>query len=281
MWFREAFIIKPISFLGPKGTYTHEAASKVGNNLIPYCTIPAVFESVDEGECVSGVIPIENSIEGAVGQTLDIFAHKSNLKISGEIIIPIDHCLIVNKGSSLEDITDVYSHSQALGQCRDFLSGISAQLHYSVSTANAAKSIIGNFNSGAIGNSKSAELYDLDIIARGIQDVDNNETRFVIISKDDSLPSNNDKTSIIFSLFEDNPGELYKILGIFLKENINLTKIESRPSKKGLGDYLFYVDFHGHRKDPVISDILEKINKNTSFLKIIGSYPEFNESSID
>lgn len=129
----------------------------------------------------------------------------------------------------------------------------------------------------AIGNSKSAELYDLEIIARGIQDVDNNETRFVIISKEDTLPSKNDKTSIIFSIYEDNPGELYKILGIFLKENINLTKIESRPSKKGLGKYLFYVDFYGHRKTPNIDSILKKIEDNTLFLKVIGSYPEFKE----
>lgn len=204
-----------------------------------------------------------------------MFAHKFDLKISGEIITPIDHCLLVNKGSSIDDITDVYSHSQALAQCREFLSKLNVQSHYAISTANAAKSIIGNSNMAAIGNYKSAELYDLDILAKGIQDTDNNETRFVIISKEDPEPSENDKTSIIFSIYEDNPGELHKILGLFVKENVNLTKIESRPSKKGLGKYLFYVDFYGHRKNPNISNILDKIDENTAFLKIIGSYPEF------
>ena len=277
IFFKGGFLINNISFLGPKGTHTHQAASKIGENLISYCTIPAVFESVANGECKKGVVPIENSIEGPVGQTLDLFAHKYDLKISGEIVTPIEHCLLVNKGSDLDDITDVYSHSQALAQCGEFLSDLNAQSHYAISTANAAKSIVGNPNMAAIGNSKSAELYDLDIIAKGIQDTDNNETRFVIISKEDPEPSDNDKTSIIFSIYEDNPGELYKILGLFLKENVNLTKIESRPSKKGLGKYLFYVDFHGHRKNPNIKGILNKIDANTSFLKIIGSYPEFKE----
>ena len=175
----------------------------------------------------------------------------------------------------LEEITDVFSHSQALGQCRKFINDYGLQPHYAISTARAAKNIIGENNFAAIGNAKAAELYDLEIADTGIQDVDNNETRFVVVSKKDHEVTGNDKTSIIFSIFEDHPGELYKILGIFNKDNINLTKIESRPSKRGLGKYLFFVDFYGHRNDNTIKKILKALELNTSFLKVLGSYPEF------
>ena len=139
----------------------------------------------------------------------------------------------------------------------------------------AAKSIIGDKSKAAIGNSKAAELYGLEIIKPNIQDTDNNETRFVVVSKDDHKQTGNDKTSIIFSIYEDKPGGLYEILGIFQKNNINLTKIESRPSKKGLGKYLFFVDFNGHRDDETVKNIISGIEDNTYFLKVLGSYPEF------
>lgn len=264
-----------ISFLGPKGTFTHEAAHRIGENLISYCNIPAVMESVSNGSCQFGVVPIENSIEGPVGITLDSLAHKFDLKIFKEIIIPINQNLIVNLGASMDDITDVYSHSQAIAQCQGFISDYGIRPHYVVSTANAAKSIIGDKTKAAIGNSKAAEIYNLEILRANIQDVDNNETRFVVLSNHDHEPTNNDKTSIIFSIYEDKPGMLYKILGIFEKAHVNLTKIESRPSKKGLGKYLFFVDFHGHRKDELVKKILNEIDKNTYFLKVLGSYPEF------
>ena len=264
-----------ISFLGPKGTFTHEAANMIGDELIPYCTIPAVLESVVSGESSFGIVPIENSIEGPVGITLDSLAHKYDLKIFNEIIIPINQNLIVNPGTSMEDIEDVYSHAQAISQCQEFISKHKIQPHYAVSTASAAKSIIGDKTKAAIGNVKAAELYDLEILEANIQDTDNNETRFVVVSKDYHEPTGNDKTSIIFSIYEDKPGGLYKILGIFQKNNINLTKIESRPSKKGLGKYLFFVDFNGHLDSDLVKDILNEIDENTYFLKVLGSYPAF------
>lgn len=264
-----------ISFLGPKGTFSHEAATFLGDDLIPYCTIPAVMESIVNDQCVKGIVPIENSIEGPVGITLDSLAHKYDLNIVGEIIIPINQNLIVNPGCKLEDIDDVYSHSQAIAQCQEFINENNIQPHYSVSTARAAKSIIGYNSKAAIGNSKSAELYGLEILEANIQDVDNNATRFVVLSKQDTKPTGNDKTSIIFSIYEDRPGSLYNILGIFEKNNINMTKIESRPSKQGLGKYLFFIDFYGHNKDEIIIDILKEIEDNTYFFKVLGSYPEF------
>lgn len=243
--------------------------------MVPYCTIPAVMESVENGETQFGVVPIENSIEGPVGITLDSLAHKFCLNIFGEIIIPINQNLIVNPGTSMDDITDVYSHSQAIAQCQEFLSKRNIQPHYAVSTASAAKGIIGDKSKAAIGNSKVVELYDLKILKANIQDTDNNATRFVVLSKDNHKKTGKDKTSIIFSIYEDKPGGLYKILGIFQKENINLTKIESRPSKKGLGKYLFFVDFEGHKDDKIIQDIISEISQNTYFLKVLGSYPKF------
>lgn len=271
----EGICISIISFLGPKGTFTHEAANMIGDDLIPYCTIPAVLESVVNDESSFGVVPIENSIEGPVGITLDSLAHKFDLKIFNEIIIPINQNLIVNRGTKMEEIEDVYSHSQAISQCLEFINKHNMQAHYAVSTANAVRNIVGDKTKAAIGNSKAARLYDLEIIKANIQDVDNNETRFVVVSKKDHKPTGNDKTSIIFSIYEDKPGSLYEILGIFQKNNINLTKIESRPSKKGLGKYLFFVDFYGHRKDKTVQNILNELDGLTYFLKVLGSYPEF------
>ena len=233
------------------------------------------MESVDNDECSFGVVPIENSIEGPVGITLDSLAHKFDLKIYNEIVIPINQNLIVNPGCTMEDIEDVYSHSQAISQCQEFIRENKIQPHYAVSTARAAKDIIGENSKAAIGNSKIVELYGLEILQSNIQDVDNNETRFVVVSKKDHEKTGNDKTSIIFSIYEDKPGGLYKILGIFEKNNINLTKIESRPSKKGLGKYLFFVDFNGHKDDEVVQSILQEVDDHTYFLKVLGSYPEF------
>ncbi|WP_295609696.1 prephenate dehydratase [uncultured Methanobrevibacter sp.] len=264
-----------ISFLGPKGTFTHEAANMLGEELIPYCTIPAVMESVANGDCSLGVVPIENSIEGPVGITLDSLAHKFDLKIFKEIILPINQNFIVNPGCKMEDIEDVYSHAQALAQCQDFVRKNNIQPHYAISTARAAKDIIGDKSKAAIGNSKIVELYGLEILESNIQDVDNNATRFVVVSKEDHELTGDDKTSIIFSIYEDKPGGLYNILGIFEKNNINLTKIESRPSKKGLGKYLFFVDFNGHKDEELIQNILKEVQEQTYYFKVLGSYPQY------
>ena len=233
------------------------------------------MESVKNDETQFGVVPIENSIEGSVGITLDLLAHNYDLKIYRELIIPINQNLIVNKGCDMNDIKDVYSHSQAIAQCNGFILKNNIQPHYAVSTARAVKDIIGDKSKAAIGNAKAAELYDLEILKANIQDVSNNETRFVVLSKAEHEPTGHDKTSIIFSMYEDRPGSLYKILGIFEKDDVNLTKIESRPSKKGLGRYLFFIDFIGHKNDELIRNIISDIDENTYFLKILGSYPEF------
>ncbi len=239
------------------------------------------MSSVVTGECCKGIVPIENSIEGPVGLTLDLLAHKINLNIERELIIPINHNLLVDEDNydniiDINTIKDVYSHSQALAQCQNYLENHNMKTHFTLSTAAAAKSIKGKIGVGAIGTLKAAELYGLKAIDKNIQDIKNNQTRFIVLSKDQTEISGNDKTSILFSLFDDNPGGLHDILGIFAKNNINLTKIESRPSKEGLGKYIFFVDFEGHKNEDIVENILNTIEEKVSYLKILGSYPKVN-----
>ena len=231
------------------------------------------MKSVEEDVTLKGVVPIENSIEGPVGLTLDLLVHKFNLKIEREIIIPINHNLLSREDTDIENISDVYSHSQAIAQCQNYLELKNMKPHFTLSTAAAARSIGEIENAAAIGTLKVAELYDLKVIDRNIQDINNNKTRFVVLSKNNNEITGNDKTSILFSLFDDNPGGLHDILGVFAKDNINLTKIESRPSKEGLGKYIFFVDFEGHQDDKKLKNVLNIIKTKTSFTKVLGSYP--------
>jgi len=265
-----------VAYFGPSGTFTEEAASRLNGELIAFDSIIEVLEAVKTGKAQKGVVPIENSIEGPVGVTLDLLAQDYDLKIEKEIILPISHNLMVNKGITLDEIDSVYSHAQPLAQCRIFLEKLGLITHSTSSTAAAAKFIKGKNNAAAIGNLRAAELYNLDIIQTDIQDFENNRTRFIVLGNNESQPTDNDKTSIVFSLYEDRPGGLYGILGYFAAENINLTKIESRPSKKGLGKYIFFIDFEGHSQDKVVSNILDTIKENTPFLKLLGSYPRQN-----
>ncbi len=273
-----SYKIDKVSFLGPKGTFSHEAASYISDNLISYCSISEVMQSVVSNECIKGIVPIENSIEGPVNLTLDALIHDFDLNIVGEIIIPINHNLLAPYGVNIEDIKEVYSHSQALGQCRYYLEKHNMNPNYTVSTAEAARKVSegGKSYYGAIGTLKAAEIYGLNVIDKNIQEKSNNQTRFVVLSKESTLSTGYDKTSIAFSLFEDCPGGLYEILGVFAKNNINLSKVESRPSKEGLGHYVFFVDFEGHQSDDSIKVILDTLKSKTSFIKILGSYPIFN-----
>ena len=264
-----------VAFLGPQGTFSHEAASLVSDNLISYCSIQQVMGAVESGDCVCGIVPIENSIEGPVSLTLDSLIHNFDLKIKNEIVIPINHNLLAAKEMSVDEVENVYSHSQALGQCQPYLERHGITAHYTLSTAAAAKRVAETGQDAAIGTLKAAQLYDLKVIDTNIQENFNNE--FVVLDKEDSPATGRDKTSISFSLFEDKPGGLYELLGLFAENNINLTKIESRPSKEGLGHYIFFIDMEGHRLDDDIKVILSDLENNTSFFKILGSYPVFTE----
>jgi prephenate dehydratase len=263
--------------LGPTGTFTEEAASLIGDELLAFDSILDVLDAVETDEVDRGVVPIENSIEGPVGVTLDLLVHNYDLKIEREIIIPISHNLLINPNTHISDIKFVYSHIQALSQCRNFTEELEIVVNATPSTSAAAEMVKGKRNTAAIGTKRAAEIYGLKVIASDIQDYKNNVTRFVVLSKKDHEPTGKDKTSIIFSIMEDKPGGLYEILGIFADYSINLTKIESRPSKEKLGRYIFFVDFNGHRTDEQIGYILNIIRSKVEYMKVLGSYPAEGE----
>ena len=266
-----------IGFFGPSGSFTEEAASLVGDDLVSFDSILAVLDAVEKNVVNIGVVPIENSIEGPVGVTLDLLVHDYNLKIRREIIIPISHNLLINPDVDISDVRFVYSHIQALSQCRKFTEELGVVVNATPSTSAASEMVKGKMNAGAIGTKRAAEIYGLKIAASDIQDYKNNVTRFVVIDKNDNDRTGNDKTSIIFSIMEDRPGGLYEILEVFADNNINLTKIESRPSKEKLGSYIFFVDFKGHRTDKLIGYILNIIRSKVGYIKVLGSYPTEGE----
>ena len=281
-----------IGFLGPEGTYCEEAGQKYlkgfkGAKLIPYATIHQLLNAVNRGKINEAVCPMENSIEGSVGVVLDLLVRDVNLKIKREIVVPVLHNLIAPQGAKLYQVTDVISHPQAIDQCKDFLRKRlpKAKLHLAYSTADAVRQVatsvgekmLGRIHGhhplfAAIGTRAAASLYGLRVLAKQIN-VAHNQTRFVVLSKKDGEKTKNDKTSIVFSILKDHPGGLHNILGEFASRAINLTKIESRPEKKALGDYYFFVDMEGHREDNRLKEALKFIKSKVSFLKVLGSYP--------
>jgi chorismate mutase/prephenate dehydratase len=264
-----------IAYLGPEGTFTHLAAiKKFGKkpNYLPSDSISDVFDKVERGEADYGVVPIENSTEGVINYTLDMF-FASQLNICAEVTLNISHSLL---GLSSKDVIKrVYSNPQVFPQCRNWISrslkGI--ELISTSSTAKAAQEAKKDKYSACIGNKILANLYGLNVLASSIEDSSNNYTRFLVIAKNDSFPSGKDKTSVLFSV-KDRVGVLHDVLFAFKKYGINLTKIESRPSKKKLWEYYFFVDFEGHRESPRVRKALEELEKNCIFIKILGSYPK-------
>jgi prephenate dehydratase len=274
---------KKIGFLGPWGTYTEEALLKLlpvtQENLVPYPTEADVIRAVDKGEVEKGMVPIENSIEGSVRVTLDVLAFETNLFIEKEIIIPINHSLMAKPGVKLEDITVVISHPQSIAQCRRYLSERlpNADVELAGSNAGAAKLVSEQGGTlAAIGPHLAAELYGLEVLDSGIQDFEENQTRFVLIGKELAPRTGHDKTSIVCFIHEDRPGSLLQILQEFSYRYMNLTKIQSRPTKKALGDYCFFIDFEGHVEDEIPASALKCLRCKVRDVKVLGSYPMAN-----
>ena len=272
---------KRIAYLGPIGTFTEEAAIRYNPEaeLESFPTVAAVALAVSSGMAEEGVVPIENSLEGSVTATLDLLIHEAKLQISRELVLPIEHCLLVSPGTRTADIQVVYSHPQSLGQCRGFLERCfpKARLESSLSNASAADVVSeGAVGAAAIAPRRNAELRGLELLARGIQDSDHNVTRFVVLAEQDSPPTGDDKTSLCFSFSDDKAGLLYEALREFAHRNINLAKIESRPAKNALGDYVFLVDCEGHREHPAVREAIEAVRAHTSMLHIFGSYPRWS-----
>lgn len=263
-----------IGLLGPEGTYSEKAARlfNVKAKLIFFNDLETVIDSVLNHKVDCGIAPIENSLEGSIGITLDALKN-FDIYIIGEVVVPIKHCLLSN--GHMEDIKVILSHSQALAQCRKFIreNFKDIRIQSTDSTSYAAKLTSEFPEMAAIASRESAEKYGLEILADDIQDHKENFTRFVVLGKNIPEPTGHDKTSIIIHLSHDRPGALYDLLGEFACRNINLTKIESRPSKMGLGDYLFYLDMEGHMSDRNICNAMKNIDKFVDWVKIIGSYP--------
>jgi prephenate dehydratase len=266
-----------IGVLGPRGTYSELAArAHYGdqNEFVYYPTITEVEKGVERAEVEIGVVPLESLREGSVGETLDVLAW-GNVKIKEEIVLPISISLLVLPGTKLEQISQILSHPQVLAQCREFLQELpNVELVEVSSTARAAEQVAkaGKPQIACLGPKSLAQIYSLEPLLDDIQG-EINLTRFLALSQTDSPPTGYDKTSIVFYTAEDRPGILWEILGEFATRKINLTKIESRPSKRALGDYLFFLDFEGHREEEKVKEALEGVRKKTAMLKVLGSYP--------
>ena len=271
-----------LAYLGPPGTFTEEAVLRYDATaqLLPLASEAAVASAVESGRADGGVLPIENSLEGSVTRTLDVLIHESQLAIRHELILPIEHCLIVPPGMTAADVRVISSHPQALNQCRAFIERRfpQARQEAALSTAAAVEELARVAGGAAIGTARAAELHGAQVLTPGIQDKPHNKTRFVVLGPADNEPSGRDKTSIALTVAHDRPGTLVGVLHEFSDRGINLTKIESRPSREELGIYIFLVDLEGHRSEPVVAEALAAVQAKAFFFRMLGSYPRFDDA---
>jgi len=265
-----------IAYLGPEGTFTQAAALKhfgQGIRTMPHAAIDEVFRDVEAGNSNYGVVPVENSTEGVVSHTLDMFM-QSSLQISGEVELRIHHNLL-STGDTAEGITKVYSHQQSLAQCREWLdANLPGAERISVSSnAEAARRAADEKSSAAIASDTAASIYNLNVVAANIEDEPDNTTRFLIIGRNPVAPSGNDKTTLLVSIV-NKLAALHELLAPFANNNVNLTRIESRPSRKGMWDYVFFIDVDGHRDDAAVKKALDELSAEAAMLKVLGSYPK-------
>ena len=270
-----------IAYLGPAGTYSEAAVLSFAPEAahLPMTSMPAVVTAVETGAADAGMLPVENVLEGSVTTTLDLLIHETDLRISGETVVPIRHYLMARPGTKLGDIKVLYAHPQSLGQCRRFvercLPGVATVASLSNSAA-PAEALADERPAAAIGTLRAAELTGSAIVAQDIQDRAGNVTRFIALSRTDHAPTGDDKTSFCFGFGEeDRAGSLVGALQELAVANINMTKLESRPSKQVLGSYIFLVDINGHREDAHVAAALERLRGLTGLMKIFGSYPRY------
>jgi len=264
-----------IAFFGPEGTFTQAAALKHFGHSVrtqPLGAIPDVFREVESGECQYGVVPVENSTEGVVSHTLDMFL-ASPLRICGEVMLRIHHNLMTETGS-LADLSLVYSHQQSLAQCRGWLDRHlpHAERVAVGSNAEAARRAKGTASTAAIAGETAAEIYALQILARNIEDEPGNTTRFLVIGKQTVAPSGHDKTSLLVAA-RNQAGSLHRLLAPLADCGISMTRIESRPSRRGIWEYVFFVDVEGHQDDPHVAEAFEALQREATLYKVLGSYP--------
>jgi chorismate mutase/prephenate dehydratase len=265
-----------VAFLGPAGTFTQAAAAKHFGHavrMIPVGAIGDVFQEVEAGSCQYGVVPVENSTEGVVNHTLDMFI-RSPLRIAGEVSLRIHHHLL-SRETDLAVLETVYSHQQSLAQCRGWLDRHlpSVELISVGSNAEAAKLASEQPGIAAVAGEAAADIYDLGVLASRIEDEPGNTTRFLVIGKEDARPSGDDKTSLLLSC-RNEAGGLHSLLSPLAAHGISMTRIESRPSRRGVWDYVFFVDILGHREDVTIAKALESLQKESLLFRVLGSYPQ-------
>lgn len=269
-----------IGYLGPRGTFTQEAleaglAGEYGEEK-PYPTIPDVLFAVQAGDVEAGIVPIENSIEGSVNVTLDTLAFETDLVIEREVLLPIRHCLLARPGVRREDVALIISHPQATAQCRQFLSRWFPEVPVAAanSTAEAALTVSRSDEpAAAVSNELAAKTYGLEVLDRDLEDFKGNTTRFIVAGKSKAGPTGRDKTSVVCFIRENQPGSLLEILQEFASRGINLTRIESRPTKKVMGEYYFFMDVEGHLSEPRVAEAIGSLAGRLRELKILGSYP--------
>lgn len=274
-----------IAYLAPRGTYSDEAArifaEKMEAQDVEFVALPSfneVYEAVERGRCEFGVMPIENSLEGAVTATLDAFAFRSGCSIVGSTVINIHHCLFLNPDATIDDVTTVASHPQGLGQCRRFLNEHFPKLHQvsAKSTADGIRMAAEDKHVAGIGSKFAGSLFDCKMELEGIEDHFGNQTKFVLIARTghpQAIKGTKMKTSLALFLENDRPGALQMILSEFNYAEVNLTMIQSRPTKQGLGDYMFFIDIEGSQDDLAVRTALDCLRLKLREVKILGSYP--------
>jgi len=265
-----------VAFQGEPGAYSEEAAIRFfgkSTKGLPYPSLDDVFEAVERGEAPFAMVPVENSLEGSITRAYDLLLD-SPLMVCGEAELRISHCLIAMPGASLDTVKYIYSHPQALGQSRNYLGKLNAELVPSSDTAGSVRIIMEEkrLDKAAVAGARAAEIYGMKILAKEIEDNAHNFTRFFVLSKEDSPLTGDDKTSIVFSL-KHRPGSLFDSLGEFAARKINLTKLESRPTRHQQWEYNFYMDFSGHREEKKVAEALKSLEEHAVFVKILGSYP--------
>jgi len=269
-----------VAYFGPEATFTHQACRHVFGSAartLPKPNIREVFRAVERDEAAFGVVPVENSTEGVVNHTLDMFL-ESTLTIHAEIVLVIHHHLL-SKSGRLGDVRILYSHYQPIPQCSEWLQAHLPEVPIRdvASTSEAARRAAADPEGAAIASRLAGELYGLRAIRRNIEDRSDNVTRFIVISRREHEPTGKDTTSILFSI-KDRVGALHDILLPFARKSINLTRIESRPSRRRAWDYVFFVDFEGHRADPAVQGVIDRVRQSCSMLKVLGSYPTNREA---
>lgn len=281
-----------LAYLGPEGTFSEQAALDYapGARLLSCSSIAAAVRAVDRREADEAVVPIENSLEGAVTSTADLLIHQTGLKIKREIVVPIRHCLVLPRDAAASGEPDgggsvateagpvqvVFSHPQAAAQCRGWLDRHlpGARFSASLSTAAAVQDMLrSDRRAAAVSSRRAAELFGAAVAASGIEDAPHNQTRFVALAPEDGPPTGRDKTSICFDFSHDGPGILHRALGALASRDINMLKIESRPDKRSPGRYFFLLDVEGHRTDPAVESALADIAQPAASFKVLGSYP--------